>query len=289
MIPLFLTRIKTRDSVSLHGVVVRPRRKSDTALVWVHGLGSNFAGGQTLIAELSERCAKRGIAYFKFNTRGHDIVNRDTSQKKGLQGSGFERFEDCVRDIRAVIREAKRLGYRKIILAGHSTGANKVLYYLYKTKDPAVKGLILLGPVSDIAAGRKKFGVAGLARGIALSEKLAKKNREILMPQEYGIFTAWRFLSMFRAGGAEDVFSYLDPAARWQELKSVRVPVAVVIGSRDKYLDRPAQRIIDIFRANALLAKSFSGAIIKDADHGFKGEEKGLTQEIMGWIAKNGL
>lgn len=316
MIPVLLTRIKTRDNVSLHGIFVRPKQKSAagksaTALIWIHGLGAHFAKGQTLIRELSAACQKSGIAYVKFNTRGHDIVHRDASKKKGFWGSGFERFEDCVHDIRAMIAHAKKSGSARIILAGHSTGANKALYYLYKTRDRSVKGLVLLGPVSDIAAGRKKFGAAGLARGVALAGKLSRKNPEALMPQSYGIFSARRFLSIFRAGGPEDVFPYLDPHAPWKELKSIRVPIAVIFGSRDEYLDpvrsktpkmsaaapsarrtsngvdRPAQKIIDVFRANAPLAKSFTGAIIKGANHGFKEKEKEVTREIMRWIVKN--
>lgn len=316
MIPVLLTRIKTRDNVSLHGIIVRPHRKnrkSKTAIIWIHGLGSNFSGSQILVKELSAQCTKNNIAYFKFNTRGHDIANRDAGRKKNLQGSGFERFEDCVSDIRAMIKEARRLGYQNIILAGHSTGANKALYYLFKTKDPAVKGLLLLGPVNDIAAGRKKFGAPGLARGIALAERIAEKNAENLMPQQYGIFTARRFLSMFQPGGAEDAFPYLDRRAKWKELRDIRIPVAVIFGSRDEYLDpvrspsrlrrdgsrprrltsngvdRPAQKIIDLFRAHAPLAKSFSGIIINGADHGFKSKEKELTQAIIRWIKQNGL
>lgn len=289
MISVLLTRIKTSDGVSLHGIIVPPHQKSHTALIWIHGLGSNFAGSQTLIKELSAACQKNGIAHFKFNTRGHDIVNRDAGKKKGLRGSGFERFEDCLPDISAMIREARRLGYQKIILAGHSTGANKALYYLYKTQDRSVTGLVLLGPVNDIAAGRKKFGATGFTRGVALAGRIAKKNPEHLMPQEYSIFTAQRFLSMFRPGTNEDTFPYLNPRADWKELKSIRVQVAVIFGSRDECLDRPAQKIIDSFRANAPLAKSFTGAIIKGADHGFKGKEEELTQTIMQWIKNNGL
>lgn len=286
MIPVLLTSIRTRDGVSLHGIIVRSRQKSATALIWIHGLGSNFSGGQALVKELSARCTKNGITYFKFNTRGHDSAHRDTRKKKGLHGSGFERFTDCVPDIRAMITEARRLGYRKLILAGHSTGANKALYYLLKTSDPAVKGLLVLGPVNDIAAGRKKFGAVGLTRGVALAEKLAKKNPMALMPQKYGIVTAQRFLSMFRAGGTEDTFPYLDPRADWKALKSVRVPVAAVFGQQDEYLDRPAKKIIEIFRANAPLAKSFTGAIIKGADHGFKGKEKELADAIIRFVKR---
>ena len=289
MIPLSLAQITTRDGLILDGIVIEPRKKSDTALIWIHGLGSNFSRGRQLIRELSRACLRNGMAYLKFNTRGHDIVNRNAPRRKGLQGSGLERFEDCVYDVRAMILCAHARGYQKIIIAGHSTGANKALYYLYKTEDRSVKGLMLLGPVNDIAAGRKKFGAAGLRRGVALAGKLARKNPDALMPAAYGISSAARFLSMFRPGGAEDVFPYLNPAARWKELKSIRIPIAVVFGSRDAYLDRPAQKIIHLFRANAPLAKAFSGVIIKGANHGFKRKEKELARAIIGWIKNNGL
>lgn len=286
MIPVSLTKIKTKDRVILDGIAVLPRRRSDTALIWIHGLGSHFSRNQTLIKELSGQCSRANIAYFKFNTRGHDIVNRDTPKGKTLQGAGFEKFEDCIADIRAMIGYARRLGYKKIILAGHSTGANKVLYYLYKTKDRSVKGLMLLGPVSDIAAGRKKFGATGLARGAALAQRIAKKNPHALMPLSYGIFSAQRFLSMFCQGTAEDIFPYLNPKADWKALKSVRVPLAVIIGKRDEYLDRPAQKLIDVFRDNARWTRSFSGVIIKSADHGFKKEEKELADTIIRFIKR---
>lgn len=282
MIPVLLTHIKARDGVRLDGIAVLPGRTSHTALVWIHGLGSNFAHGQTLAKELSARCARGGIAYFKFNTRGHDIVNRGRGRK--LYGSGWEKFEECVPDIRAMIAYARKLGYRKIILAGHSTGANKALYYLYKTRDPAVKGLILLGPVSDTAAGIKKFGRAGLARGITFARRLARRDPRALMPVRYGIFTARRFLSMFRPGSREDVFGYLNPEATWRELGSIRVPVEAIIGSRDQYLDRPAQKIMDIFASRASSTKSFTGVIIKNADHGFRGKETALSRIIGRWI-----
>lgn len=285
MIPLFFTRIKTHDGISLHGVVVHPSKKSGMALVWVHGLGSSFSLGYNRIAEMTRRVSASGMAFFAFDTRGHHLVAYG-EEKGPLLGAGFEHFEDCIRDIRAVIGHAKKLGVSRIILAGHSTGANKALYYLYKTRDPAVRGLILAGAVSDIAAGRKKFGPAGLARGVALAQKIVRKNSKELMPQKYGIFTAQRFLSAFRQGSTEDVFPYLNPKAGWKELKSIRVPLAVIFGSRDAYLTRPASQLLNIFRTHALSTKSFTGAIITGADHGFKGKEKELTRTIISWIRR---
>jgi len=103
---LLLTRVRTPDGITLEGIVVRPRRRTNTALIWLHGLSSRFSSGQPLMAELAPRLTRAGIGYFKFNTRGHDVINRDLPKLGGLGGSAFERFEDCLLDIRAIIRFA---------------------------------------------------------------------------------------------------------------------------------------------------------------------------------------
>lgn len=283
MIPVLLTKAKTRDGVVLEGIAVAPQRRTRTALVWLHGLGSRFSSGQTLIAELSKRTHQSGIGYFKFNTRGHDIVAKGN---KSFLGSAFETFEDCIYDIRAVIALAKRLGYQRIILAGHSTGANKALYYIYKTRDRSVQGLILVGPVNDILAAEKRMGKKILARGIRLAQKIKQRNPQALLPQRYGIQSARRYVSLFQPGTAEDVFPYYNPRARWKELRSIRIPLAVIFGSREQHIDRTAKQLIEVFRKNAKSAESFSGIIIKGANHGFRKKEKELTREIIRWMRR---
>lgn len=283
MIPLFLTQIRTRDGLILDGVMIEPRKKSDAALVWIHGLTSSFYSSPTLIKELSDLCQKNGIGYFKFNTRGHDVVARGHDTHP-LLGTVYEQFEDCVHDIRAIIRCARKRGYKKIILAGHSTGANKTLYYLYKTRDRNVKGIVLLGAANDISAEIKRVGEKIYEKELRLAQRLNRRDPSALFASHGYLFTARRALSLFTPGAPEDVFPYYDPKARWKELRSIRVPTAVIFGSKDACLNRPAPKIIDLFRANAPLAKSFSGVIIKNADHGFKGKEKELSREIIRWI-----
>lgn len=280
MIPVNLVSTKTKDGVRLEGIYVGPARNKKAALVWVHGLTSRFSSGQPLIKELSSLLKKNGFGYLKFNTRGHDVVNKDV---KKLGGSGFEKFTDCVRDIRAMISFARRLGYRKIILAGHSTGANKIVYYLYRTRDRAVKGLILVGAVSDVAVGQKMEGKRIFA-SLRLAEKLRQKDPDSMMPRSYGIYTARRYLSLYRAGSSEDVFPYHNPKTRWKEIRSVRIPLAVIFGSRDEYIDRAAKELLKIFEKNAVHARSFSGIIIKGAGHSFRKKEKELAEAIIKWI-----
>jgi pimeloyl-ACP methyl ester carboxylesterase len=276
-----LVRLCTRDGVWLDGVMAEPRRRRRTALIWVHGLGSAFSSGQPLIGELSARLTAAGIGYFKFNNRGHDVV---AGRGARLAGAAFERFGHSVEDIRTMIAFAVRRGFRRVVLAGHSTGANKALHYAARVRDRRVGALVLLGPISDIAGEAKRLGARELGRRVAAAERLARRDPRALVPRAWGFWSARRYVSLYKPGEAEDVFPYYRPRARWTALRSVRVPIAVVVGSRDEYLDRPPQALIDAFRQNAPGARSFTGVVVPRAGHGFAGHERALADIIVGWI-----
>jgi pimeloyl-ACP methyl ester carboxylesterase len=275
-----LVRLRTRDGVWLDGVMAEPRRRR-AALIWMHGLGSVFSSGQALIQELSSRLNAAGIGYFKFNNRGHDIV---AGRGKLLAGAAFERFGQSAADIRAMIGFAASCGYRRVILAGHSTGANKILHYAARLRDRSVAGLVLLGPVSDIAAAVKYLGARELERRVAAAERLARRDPQALVPRAWGFWSARRYISLYRPGEEEDVFQYYRPGARWTALRSVRVPIAAIIGSRDEYLDRRPQDLIEAFRRNAVRARSFTGVVIPGAPHGFQTYERELAGTIVRWV-----
>jgi len=276
-----LVRIATRDGVWLDGVIAEPRRRRHTALIWVHGLGSVFSSAQPLIRELSTRLNAAGIGYFKFNNRGHDVV---AGRGKQLAGAAFERFGQSVEDIRAMVTFARQRGYRRVILAGHSTGANKVLHYAARARDRYLGGLILLGPVSDVAAEAKRLGGRELRRRVAAAERIARRDPQGLVPRAWGYWSARRYISLYRPGEVEDVFPYYRPNARWTALRSVRLPIAAIVGSRDEFLDRRAQEVIDAFGRNASRARSFTGAVVRGARHGFQSRERELTDLIVRWI-----
>ena len=285
-VPVSLVRVRTRDGVWLDGVIAEPRRRRNVALIWVHGLGSVFSSGQPLIRALSTRLNAAGIAYLKLNNRGHDTVARGGRR---LAGAAFERFAESVEDIRTAIALARRAGYERVILAGHSTGANKVLHYVARGRDRRVIGLILLGPVSDVAAEMKRVGRRELRRRVAVAERIARRDANALVPRTFGFWSARRYLSLYRPGGPEDVFPYYRPDARWTALRRVRLPVAAIVGSRDEYLDRPPQALIDAFALNATRARSFTGIVIPRARHGFQGREEDVARAMVRWISEQRL
>ena len=280
-LPVSLVRTRTRDGIWLDGIAVEPSRRSTTALIWLHGLGSVFSSGQPLIRELSARLTRAGVAYFKLNTRGHDVVARGGRR---LAGAAFERFGQSPADVRAMIALARQWGYTRIVLAGHSTGANKALHYAARSRDRRVAALALLGPVSDVAAEMKRVGAAELRRRVARAERMARRSPDDLVPFEWGFWSAQRYTSLYKPGGQEDVFPYYRARPRWTALRSVRVPVAAIIGGRDEYLDRRPEQLIEAFAQNAVRSAAFTGVVIPRARHGFQGQEAELATAIVRWL-----
>jgi pimeloyl-ACP methyl ester carboxylesterase len=280
-VPISLVRIATRDGVWLDGVVAQPGGRRRAVVVWVHGLGSVFSSGQPLTRELSTRLNAAGIAYFKLNNRGHDVV---AGRGRRLAGAAFERFGQSIEDIRAMVAFARKCGYRRIVLAGHSTGANKVLHYAARTRDRRVGGIVLVGPVSDVAAEARRVGARELRRRVATAERIARRDPRGLVPRAWGFWSAQRYVSLYRPGGVEDVFPYYRPKARWSTFRAVRLPVAAILGSRDEFLDRPAPEVIDAFRRNAVRARLFTGTVVPRARHAFQGHERELADLVVRWV-----
>jgi pimeloyl-ACP methyl ester carboxylesterase len=276
-----LVRIATRDGVWLDGVVAEPRGRRHTALVWVHGLGSVFSSGQPLTRELSTRLNAAGVAFFKLNNRGHDVV---AGRGRHLAGAAFERFGQSIEDIRAMVGFARKCGYRRVVLAGHSTGANKVLHYGARVHDRRVRGIVLVGPVSDVAAEARRLGARELRSRVAGAERIARRDPEGLVPRAWGFWSARRYISLYRPGEVEDVFPYYRSNGRWTTFRSVRLPVAAILGGRDEFLDRPAREVIEAFRQQAVRARSFTGTVVPRARHGFQGYERALADLLVSWI-----
>jgi alpha-beta hydrolase superfamily lysophospholipase len=286
-----LQTIETKDGVRLTGMVAWPkRRRSEVGVVWVHGLSSTFYANLLRTETLAKQVSALGLPLAVFNTRGHDIVHRMKRKKRSRRfafgGAAFEIFRDSIHDIRAVIDFLYAKGYKRIVLVGHSTGANKALYYTHKGNDRRIKGVALLSPLSDIAGdfrGREKE----LHRLLRVAKQwIARGDGDQLLPEtDFGyLISARRFVSMYTPGGAEDVFPYALKPGNWKELKGVRVPMLVALGEHDEWLDRAPMDLLSLFQQHAVHARSFHGILISETDHGFHGAEQECAHVISTWI-----
>ena len=140
-----------RGSV-LNGVLFRNDDvKADTVMIAITGIHGNFYSNP-FYYDFGETLNAAGIDFIYAQT--NDAFNRiETFNAKTNQpeiiGSFNERFSYTDEDIEAYLTLAQNEGYRKIILAGHSLGANKVIYYLSRHHDKErVSHFLLLSPAN---------------------------------------------------------------------------------------------------------------------------------------------
>jgi len=131
--------LKAIDGEGIDGVLWQPASKTaaDTTLViGVHGSGSNFA--RAPISALSSALSAKGYGMLAINTRQHDErVNTDN-------------FLDVRRDIEAAVYTARALGYRNLVLFGHSLGNIQVQYYAANNWDSDIKAVVLAGMFANL-------------------------------------------------------------------------------------------------------------------------------------------
>ena len=147
---MFRLSVPTRRGVVLNGVLFRQEEKktADTVMIAITGIHGNFYSNP-FYYNIGDTLNAGGIDFIYAQTNdafGHiETVNVNTG-KKEIIGSWNERFSYTDEDIDAYLTFADQEGYEHIILAGHSLGANKVIYYLSRHHDPRVEHFFLLSP-----------------------------------------------------------------------------------------------------------------------------------------------
>lgn len=285
-----LVETVTKDGLIHQGMVSRPQRVGKKALLWVHGLTGRFYGDVKLMNLLGEACAKDGIAFASFNNRGHDVVsgirkvdpNEPTGYMHVTGGASSEVFEESVFDIDAGISYLAEQGFDHVILAGHSTGANKVCYYAGNTHDPRVIGVVLAGPTSDRLSAHTD--TEHYDENIQMLKDLIEKGKgdALLTKMHWFPITANRAWSLLAPNTKEDVFNYGDDKDTLTVFQNITAPLLVVLSENDETADRPVTEIKKVFDAHAG-AKKYTSIIIPDATHGYEGKQDEFVHTVVEW------
>ena len=151
-------KIETLRGTLLDGVLFSAEKKADTVMIAITGIHGNFYSNP-FYYNIGNTLAAAGIDFIYAQTNDAfgliRTMNAHTGQEE-LIGSWNERFALAQEDVAAYIDYAEREGYRHIVLAGHSLGANKVIYYLSRgctevhggLNDPRVEHFLLLSPAN---------------------------------------------------------------------------------------------------------------------------------------------
>ncbi len=218
----------------LDGVLFVSDKKTDTVLIAITGIHGNFYSNP-FYYNIGDTLSAAGIDFIYAQTCDAfgfiETENIQTGMKEVI-GSWNEDFRNVDEDIEAYLDYAKYRGYKHIVLAGHSLGANKVLWYLSRHHDAPIDHFLLLSPANLDAM------MAGVTQQEKDSiRKMVDEGRgEQMLPfyfmgwVECVARTAWQWLFTNWLNNV-----HLTDDAAWSVTEGVQHTGALLIGTYDNF------------------------------------------------------
>lgn len=282
-------RITTEDKLILQGILYSPAQKTGKACLHIHGMAGNFYENRFLDA-MAEGLTNAGYSFMSINTRGHDVIAdfpiAGPEEKYKRIGDAYEKFEECLLDIKPAIDYLEQGEYNEVVLCGHSLGAVKVAYYVAKTRDARVKKLILISPPDMVGLSEKETYHKDL---LQQSQKMIQEGRgEELLPMkiwDWYYLSANTYVDLNSRDYPVDVFNTYDKN-KPSILSEIRIPVFAFLGEKDDAAIIPQREALEIIKNKATNAPSFDIDIIEGASHSYFGKEKEMARGITDWLKK---
>ena len=209
-----------------------------------------------------------GLGILSFNNRGAE------------RGTEDEKFRTCLGDLDAAMDFARRHGHRKVVLVGHSTGCQKIVYGQAVRRYPAVAGLALLAPADDYAVLKRDLGPRWEAKVAWARKQVAAGKGHVLVSGLYERFTAGRFLSLSDSRAVEaNVFRY---GGALTQFRRVKCPVLAVFGEEEEFAAIPPAEMLGILRRRTR-STDYDEMLIPGTGHSFKECEMELALAVCRW------
>ncbi len=280
----FINDAYTEDNLRLPMLHFSSEKK-DICVIFIHGMCQTIIDNY-FATVFGNVLSENNIGFIYEHNRGHSIEN-DILMKDGSYrryGCMYEIFEDCILDIDLAINEAKKLGYKRFILMGHSYGCNKLIYYYYK-KNPKVLGLIL-------ASAPDMIGLHLYSQNDY--EKLIKEAKDNIsngnptklissLIEEYMYMSSQTYYNWFKETSNLNNLPIMGNSENWHQFESIDIPILTFSGSNetDNYLH------LDSLKNKAINCNSFKYKYIENTDHFYKNKENEIAHLILNWIKDN--
>lgn len=266
------------DGIIVPGVRIDPPAGGDgTCVVWVHGFGLSYDYPPAL--DVGRRLAATGTTFFSVAVRGHHGAvtawrRVDGRLKTRLVGSWYEIFEESSYDIQAWLDTARAAGFDRVVLAGHSFGADKVLYHLGTAGDAGVDGVVLASPSRGITTLTEEN--VALARDYIARGEATRLLPDGSWPRGFGTRTvsAQTYESWSRA--AAMIFG---ADTTWK--RGITAPVLAFYGDTD---DVGGAHELAEFVAGMDAARGITTAVLHGVRHNFDAGTETIARAIRSWL-----
>ncbi len=282
-----LVRVWTEDGLQLQGLYCEPTGGSNLpAVLHIHGASSNFYRSEFLDT-LAERLAGRGYPFATGNTRGHDIVNkvytRDPTASRRI-GVAYEVFEDCLLDIAAWLELLQERGHDKMILLGHSAGAQKVAFYQSETSDERVRGLVLMSP-ADQGLGREAISDRLDAILKSVGDMVDRGQGDYLVQDSMAPYPmSARAIHNRMTSSKSDIFKFGRPDEPWEVVGRLNCAILATMGTVGEFIGRPPGEALASLKAKAVSSPRCDTVAVEGAPHNYRGYATQVSEVVVDWL-----
>lgn len=271
--------VATRSGKVLNGLLFSATG-ADTVVIAVTGVHGNLCSNP-FYYNIGETLSAAGVDFIYAQTRDAfnqvEIINTQTRRAERI-GSYDEDFADAQEDIAAYLDHAERAGYKHIILAGHSLGANKVIYYLSRSPDPRVEKFIFISP-----ANIKHMTSVVTEEERRLVRQYVESGRgwELLPFPLFGWLpcladTAYQWLY---TDTLDNVHAEAD--GDFAQVEKIRQSGALIIGTLDRFTYGDPVRFLSNINDHLSTARENQLVFIQKTGHTYQNEEQGLADAVL--------
>lgn len=277
-----LIRVNTERGLELKGAMFGDNTM-DTAIIIMSGICSNVFQNDLLCAT-GELLSKNNIAVIighamdAFSCFAYSDLSTGKQRTTGVFNDDFSVIYE---DVESYVKYAKKQGFKKIILAGHSLGSNKIIHYLGNTPDNFVDYFIVSAPV-DLAHW---FAVMpNISECLEKAKEFVADNREKeILPYLFGGFSPMNAESALRFYNAFNLKNcpVISNDGETNSLSNIKINGSFVIGSKDSLTEGDAKGFMEKINSYCKKPQDNQVIVIDDASHIFYGKHKEYAQIIL--------
>lgn len=253
---------------------------ADTVVIAITGIHGNFYSNP-FYYNIGDTLNRGGVDFIYAQTNDAfgkiETYNTKTGRRE-IIGSWNEDFHDTDEDIEAYLDYAERAGYRHIILAGHSLGANKVIYYLSRHHGSRVEHFVFLSPANlsymmqGVTEQEKAFVRAQVERG---------EGQKLLPFYFMGWVVCvadtayqWQFTTTLNN-------AHTDPNGDFSEAEQITHTGALFIGTYDNFTEGDPSRFLENLNNHMPTARQNELVFIPRTGHTYQQKEQELADHLL--------
>lgn len=277
-----IIRVKTERGLELKGAIYG-NTSMDSVVIIISGICSNIFQND-LLSATGELLSQNNIACIIGHTMDAFSCFAYSDFAIGKQrntGVVFDDFSIVYEDVESYVKYARKIGFKKIILAGHSLGSNKIINYLGNTSDDFIDYFIVTAPV-DLAHW---FNVMpNVKECIELAKKFVEENRgKDILPYLFGGFSpmcAEAVLSFYNAFNLKNC-PVISGEGETNSLSNIKIKGSFVIGAKDSLTEGNPKGFMEKINSYCKDPEHNNVIVVQDASHIFYGKHKEYAQTIL--------